>query len=67
MKPKKWVNPCDLNSPLGEYVYLGQESFLSKYATGSSGDRQVSKVHEQEMVVGPIRSKRAPRAAFVAK
>ena len=34
MKPKKWVNPCDLNSPLGEYVYLGQESFLSKYATG---------------------------------
>ena len=37
MKPKKWVNPCDLNSPLGEYVYLGQESFLSKYATGSSG------------------------------
>ena len=57
MKPKKWVNPCDLNSPLGEYAYLGQESFLSKYATGSSsGDWQVSKVHEQEMMVGPIRS-----------
>ena len=56
MKPKKWVNPCDLNSSLGEYVYLGQESFLSKYATGSSGDWQVSKVHEQEMMVGPIRS-----------
>ena len=51
MKPKKWVNPCDLNSPLGEYAYLGQESFLSKY-----GDWQVSKVHEQEMMVGPIRS-----------
>ena len=58
MKPKKWVNPCDLNiySPLGEYVYLGQESFLSKYATGSSGGWQVSNVHEQEMAVGPIRS-----------
>ena len=56
MKPKKWVNPCDLNSPLGEYAYLGQESFLSKYATGSSEDWQVSKVHEQEMMVGPIRS-----------
>ena len=45
------------DSPLGEYAYLGQESFLSKYATGSgSGDWQVSKVHEQEMMVGPIRS-----------
>ena len=56
MKPKKWVNTSDPNTPLGEFTYLGQESYLSKYATGSSGDWQVSKVHEQEMVVGPIRS-----------
>ena len=56
MKPKKWVNTSDPNTPLGEFTYLGQESFLRKYATGSSGGWQVSKVHEQEMMVGPIRS-----------
>ena len=64
MKPKKWVNTSirvgrgtsDPNTPLGEFTYLGQEPFLRKYATGSSGGWQVSKVHEQEMAVGPIRS-----------